>query len=203
MKWPRRSGVATRLVMRIPKVDMRNVARTRYALYTRPSDLRRNVPVGTDPTVGEGLFSHYGYHRGDKITIFVGVIMTAEEYEADVLATNSAGYCVRLSRNRVLQSHYARFNRISSTLSIDSGGGSVVSSFVTSSPSPSTSSSKSKSSSSIDASVLGRFAPLAVDNAALVSSKRVRVGRRRNFLHSIHIRGLGYGRRIAHFELWI
>jgi len=110
VKWPRRSGVATRLLMRIPKVDMRNMERTRHALYARNSDLSRAVLPGYDPTVGEGLFSHYAYHKGDVIAQFQGVVMTRDEYDTDVMENATGGYSITLTRQRVLQSYHARFN---------------------------------------------------------------------------------------------
>lgn len=111
VKWPRRSGVALRMCMRVPKVDMTKTERTRYALYVRKSDFMLNdVPDGEDPRLGEGLFSHYGYRRGECIAVFEGVIMERDVYDDDALLNGTGGYSVALSHNRVLQSFHARWN---------------------------------------------------------------------------------------------
>jgi hypothetical protein len=94
VKWPRRSGVGVRLCMRIPRVDMRNTDRTRGALYVRKSDfLLKDVEAHIDPRIGEGLFSHYGYCRGDIVAKFVGVVMAREDYDEDARSNNTGGYC--------------------------------------------------------------------------------------------------------------
>ena len=104
VKWPRRSGVAVRLCMRIPRIDMRRSDVTRYALYSRHSDLLlKYVQAHESPTIGRGLFSHLGYSKGDVIAEFQGVIMTREEYDDDAAANGSGGYCVALNHGRVLQ----------------------------------------------------------------------------------------------------
>lgn len=111
VKWPRRSGVAVRLCMRIPKVDMRLLERTRYALYVRNSDLLlQGLPQDVDPRIGEGLFSHYGYSKGDVIAEFVGDVMTRAEYDDDAERNAAGGYCVALPRGNVLQCYHARWH---------------------------------------------------------------------------------------------
>jgi len=111
VKWPRRSGVATRLCMRIPKVDMRNIDRTRRALYVRNSDfLMRNLQEGVDPRIGEGLFSHLSYRKGDVIVAFVGVEMTRHAYDENAARNGRGGYCVQLKQNMVLQTYDMRWS---------------------------------------------------------------------------------------------
>jgi hypothetical protein len=111
VKWPRRSGTAVRICMRIPKIDMRNYDRTRQALYVRNSNLLlRNVADDTDPTIGEGLFSHLAYERFDVIAHFVGVVMSRADYDEQASHDGTGGYCISLSGNRVLQCYAARWN---------------------------------------------------------------------------------------------
>jgi hypothetical protein len=111
VKWPRRSGVATRLCLRIPRVDMRALDRTRLALYVRNSDfLMRNLGIDVDPRVGEGLFSHLPYHRGDVIVAFVGVVIPRAEYDEDAERNGRGGYCVQLNHDMVLQSYDTRWS---------------------------------------------------------------------------------------------
>ena len=84
VKWPRRSGVGARLCMRIPKHDMRRTDVTRCALYSRHSDfLLRDVADNESPTIGNGLFSHLPYIKGDVIAQFFGVIMSREDYDEE------------------------------------------------------------------------------------------------------------------------
>jgi hypothetical protein len=97
--------------MRIPKIDMRKIDRTRKALYVRNSDfLIRNLPPDVDPRVGEGLFSHLPYRKGDVIVAFVGVVMSREEYDEDAERNGRGGYCVQLRGNSVLQSYDTRWS---------------------------------------------------------------------------------------------
>lgn len=112
VKWPRRSGTAARICMRIPKIDMRNYDRTRHALYVRNSNLLlKNIPDDLDPRVGEGLFSHLAYEKGDVVAQFVGEIMSRADYDAQALRDGTGGYCIALPRGRVLQSYEARWNK--------------------------------------------------------------------------------------------
>ena len=92
VKWPRRSGVGARLCMRIPKLDMRRTDVTRFALYSRHSDLLlRDVADNESPTIGNGLFSHLAYYKGDVIAQFHGTIMSREEYDEEAAAQGRGG----------------------------------------------------------------------------------------------------------------
>lgn len=111
VKWPRRSGVALRLCMRIPKIDMRRTDVTRHALYVRHSDfMLHGVGEHESPTIGNGLFSHFGYYKGDVIAEFHGVIMERQAYEEEAAAHGRGGYCISLNRGRVLQCYHSCLN---------------------------------------------------------------------------------------------
>ena len=111
VKWPRRSGVGARLCMRIPKHDMRRTDVTRCALYSRHSDfLLRDVADNESPTIGNGLFSHLPYIKGDVIAQFFGVIMSREDYDEEAAALGRGGCCIQLTRGRVLQCYESCIN---------------------------------------------------------------------------------------------
>jgi hypothetical protein len=111
VKWPKRSGVATRLCMRIPKVNMRNYERTRHALYVRKSDfMLRNVAEGIDRRIGEGLFSHYGYKKNDVIAVFHGTLLSRAEYDVEAQENGRGGYCIHIRQDAVLQTYDQRLS---------------------------------------------------------------------------------------------
>ena len=77
----------------------------------RNSDfLRLHLRDGDDPTIGEGLFSHYAYRRNNVIAEFHGVLMTREAYDEDAALNGRGGYCVELRLGQVLQTYDSRWN---------------------------------------------------------------------------------------------
>ena len=98
--------------MRIPKINMTDRDRTYGALYCKNSDFRWMTQRDEErQLIGEGLFSHLQYTRGDTIAVFKGQVMSVADYDAQCNANpHMAGYGVALNNGMRMQCYHVRFN---------------------------------------------------------------------------------------------